>query len=341
MSTTLDRGIAPSEPRIVIVGEHRLSGSVPISGSKNAALAILAGAILAAEGEVVLRGLPRINDIGTMAQVLRQFGIKVTFEDEGRVAWIDASRLTRYEAPADLVARMRASFWVLGPLLARMRRVKITQPGGCNIGARPIDLHLKGLAQLGAEFETTHGNVIGRAPRGLTGETVFMDFPSVGATMNIMMAASLTPGTTRIVNAAQEPDVEDLGDFLAAMGADISGQGTGTITIHGVGKLHGCDYTVSPDRIEAGTFAVAVGATGGDVFLAGANATHMRPITLKLREAGVSVEELPDGIRVVGPLGRPNAVNVRAMPHPGFPTDMQQALTALLNAGGRRVHYHG
>lgn len=330
MSSPLDRAPAPTEPRIVIQGEQRLTGAVPISGSKNAALAILAGAILAARGETVLRGLPRIGDIQTMAQVLRHLGVHVRFEDGGRTAWINASELTGYDAPADLVTRMRASFWVLGPLLARLGTVRVAQPGGCNIGARPIDLHLKGLEALGAEFETSHGNVTGRAVTGLHGGTIFLDFPSVGATMNIMMAASLTSGTTVIVNAAQEPDVEDLGDFLVAMGAQIKGHGTGTITIQGVEALSGCEYTVSPDRIEAGTIAVAVGITGGDALLRGANPAHMRPIISKLIEAGVRVEEVPEGIRVVGPLGRPRAVDVRAMPHPGFPTDMQQGLTSLL-----------
>jgi UDP-N-acetylglucosamine 1-carboxyvinyltransferase len=330
LSSPLDRAAAPTEPRIVIQGEQRLTGAVPISGSKNAALAILAGALLAGKGETVLKGLPRIGDIGTMAQVLRHLGVRVAFEDGGRTARIDASELTGYDAPADLVTRMRASFWVLGPLLARLGTVRVAQPGGCNIGARPIDLHIKGLEALGAEFETAHGNVTGRAPGGLSGATLFIDFPSVGATMNIMMAASLTAGTTTIVNAAQEPDVEDLGDFLLAMGAKIRGHGTGTITVQGVESLQGCEYTVSPDRIEAGTLAVAVGITGGDALLRGANPAHMRPIVLKLIEAGVRVEEVSEGIRVVGPLGRPRPVDVRAMPHPGFPTDMQQGLTSLL-----------
>ncbi len=303
---------------------------VPISGSKNAALAIIAGAILAAEGETILHGLPHIGDIQTMAQVLRLLGVRVTFEANNRTARMDASHLTSHDAPADLVARMRASFWVLGPLLARIGKAKIAQPGGCNIGARPIDLHLKGLAALGADCETTHGNVVATAPTGLRGAETYLDFPSVGATMNIMMAATLTSGVTTIVNAAQEPDVEDLGDFLVCMGADIHGHGSGTITIRGVDRLHGCEYTVSPDRIEAGTFAVAVGITGGDVVLKGANPAHMRPITLKLREAGMTMEEVPGGIRCVGPKDRPNAVTLRAMPHPGFPTDMQQAMTAML-----------
>jgi UDP-N-acetylglucosamine 1-carboxyvinyltransferase len=290
----------------------------------------LAGALLAEKGETVLRGLPHISDIQTMAQVLRQLGVRVTFDETGRTARIDASALNNHEAPAELVARMRASFWVLGPLLARLGQVCVAQPGGCNIGARPIDLHIKGLSALGAEFETVHGNVNGYAREGLRGNSIYLDFPSVGATMNIMMAASLTPGVTTIVNAAQEPDVADLGDFLNCMGGEVHGAGTGTITIQGVSSLQGCDYTVSPDRIEAGTLAVAIGATGGDAVLLGANADHMRPILLKLTDAGMRFEEQADGIRCIGPEGRPKAVNVRAMPHPGFPTDMQQTLTALL-----------
>ncbi|GAB4452123.1 MAG: UDP-N-acetylglucosamine 1-carboxyvinyltransferase [Armatimonadaceae bacterium] len=338
MSSPLDRGVAPAEPRIVIHGKQRLAGTVPVSGSKNAALAILAGAILAESGETTLRGLPRIGDIQTMAQVLRQLGVRVTFDEDGRTARLDASQLDRCEAPAELVAQMRASFWTLGPLLARLGRARIAQPGGCNIGARPIDLHLKGLAALGAHFDNEYGNVNGSVNGGLRSAHTYLDFPSVGATMNIMMAASLTPGVTTITNAAQEPDVEDLANFLRCMGADIIGHGTGTITIRGVEKLHGCEYTVSTDRIEAGTLAAAVGVTGGDVFLEGANPDHMRPILLKLTEAGMRFDELEGGIRCIGPEGRPSATNIRAMPHPGFPTDMQQTLCSVLSlANGTSV----
>lgn len=316
--------------RIVIVGGGRLSGSVPVSGSKNAALAILAGALLASQGVTVLHNLPRIGDVATMADVLRHLGVSVTFSADGHSATIDATGLSAHEAPSDVVARLRASFWVLGPVLARLGRARIAQPGGCNIGARPIDLHLKGLHALGASLDVTHGIVAAEAAHGLTGNSVYLDVPSVGATMNIMTAATLGTGTTIIENAAQEPDVEDLGDFLVAMGAHISGHGTGIVRVEGVRHLRGCEYSVMPDRIEAGTLGLAAGITGGDIVLSGANAAHLRPITSKMMEAGMQVAETAGGLRVAGPAGRPRAVRLTAMPHPGFPTDMQQAFTALL-----------
>lgn len=318
--------------RIVIVGGKRLTGTIPISGSKNAALAILAGALLASEGETTLRNLPRIGDIDTMADVLRHFGVRVLFSEGGRTATIDATRLTNQEAPADLVARMRASFWVLGPILARMGEASVAQPGGCNIGARPIDLHLKGLQALGAELDVSYGSVRARATaRGLRGTSVYLDFPSVGATMNIMMAASLSQGETVIENAAQEPDVEDLGNFLLAMGAKVSGHGTGVVRVQGVKVLRGCEYSVISDRMEAGTYALAAGITGGDVLLEGANAAHLRPVTAKMAEVGMRIEETPEGVRCIGVEGRPRPTTLTALPHPGFPTDMQQAFTALLS----------
>ena len=329
--------MAPAEPRIVINGGKRLVGTIPISGSKNASLAILSGAILAAEGETVLHGLPRIGDIETMALVLHQLGVQTHFENNGTTLRLNATNLTGYEAPPDLVARMRASFWVLGPVLARLGMAKVTQPGGCNIGSRPIDLHLKGLAALGADLDMSFGSVTATTKNGLRGASIYLDFPSVGATMNIMMAASLAEGQTVIENAAQEPDVEDLGNFLNAMGARVQGHGSGVVTVQGVKKLHGAEYTVSTDRMEAGTFGLMAGITGGDIFLLNADAAHMRPITLKMIEAGMKIKEQESGIRCIGP-DRPRATNLTAMPHPGFPTDMQQAFTAMLTiAGGTSV----
>ena len=327
---SLERNLSPVEPRIVIRGGARLSGEVTVSGSKNASLAILAGALLASEGETVLRGLPRIGDIGTMAQVLQYLGATAHFEDDGRTLRLNAEKLSADETPADLVARMRASFWALGPLLARRGRAKIAQPGGCNIGARPIDLHIKGLSALGANIDQSHGALTATAKRGLRGSAIYLDFASVGATMNIMMAASLADGVTIIENAAQEPDIEDLGNFLNAMGANVVGHGTGVLTVTGVKRLHGAEYTVSADRMEAGTLGVAAGITGGEVFLRGADAAHMRPITLKMREAGMEITETPEGIHCAARFGRPVATNITASPHPGFPTDMQQAFTAML-----------
>lgn len=316
----------------MIVGGSRLQGTVPVSGSKNAALSLLAGALLASEGTSTIRNLPRIGDVATMADLLRHLGVSVVFADDGRTAIVDATRLSGHEAPPDIVARMRASFWILGPVLARLGRVCVAQPGGCNIGARAVDLHLKGLQALGAELDDNYGSVLGEAPRGLNGTSVYLDLPSVGATMNIMMAAALAQGTTIIENAAQEPDVEDLGDFLLAMGARVSGHGTGVLTIQGVPTLRGADYAVMPDRIEAGTLALAGGITGGDVFLAGANAVHIRPVTMKMSEIGLRIEEREDGVRVRGTENdrRLRATRLTALPHPGFPTDLQQPFTAAL-----------
>ena len=322
---------AASGERLVIVGGSRLTGTVRVSGSKNAALAILAGALLASKGTVVVQNLPRISDIAVMADVLRHFGAKVYFEENGCAAIIDSTQINTHEAPDDLMNQMRASFWALGPILARCGRAHIPQPGGCDIGARPIDLHIKGLQALGAQIELGFGFVAAETSEtGMRGATVYLDFPSVGATMNIMMAATLTPGITIIENAAQEPDVEDLGDFLVAMGANIKGQGTGMVRIEGVAALHGCEYAVIPDRIETGTLGLAAGITGGDVFLEGANPAHLRPVTLKMIEAGMQIEEHKNGLRCIGSNARPHPTSLTALPHPGFPTDMQQAFTSLL-----------
>ncbi len=303
-----------------------------MSGSKNAAVAIFAGALLAQNGVSVLKGLPRISDLATMAELFRHLGVSVTFSENGGTATIDARNLSRHEAPGDIVARMRASFWILGPVLARVGRVSVAQPGGCNIGARAIDQHLKGLQALGADLDDNYGSVTGVAPNGLKGASVYLDMPSVGATMNIMMAAALAQGTTIIENAAQEPDVEDLGNFLIKMGANVSGHGTGVLTVEGVGSLSGTDYTVMPDRIEAGTLGLAGGVTGGDVFLEGANPVHLRPITMKMSEIGLRIEERPGGVRVQGPENdqRLRATRLTALPYPGFPTDLQQPFSAAL-----------
>jgi len=319
--------------RIVILGGRRLSGVVPIGGSKNAAVALMAGALLAETGETVLTNVPRISDIETLSELFCRMGARVTFEGDGHTVRINATGLNEHEAPADLVARMRASFWVLGPVLARLGKAVIPQPGGCNIGARAVDLHLKGMELLGATVRSEHGAIRADAPvGGLRGANIYLDLPSVGASMNIMMAATLAKGTTIIQNAAQEPDVENLGDLLAAMGADIKGQGTGTIIINGVERLHGATFAVMPDRIEAGTFAAAAAITGGDVLLKGANPAHLRPVTFKLAEMGVGIDETPEGVRIRGKeAGRLQETRLTAMPHPGFPTDLQQPFTSLLS----------
>ncbi len=321
------------EPRIVIDGGRRLTGDVRVSGSKNASLALIAGTLLASEGTTTLHNLPRISDIRTMAMILQSMGVRISFANDDTTATIDATHLTAFEAPTDLVGRMRASFFVLGPVLARLGRARFAQPGGCNIGARAIDLHIKGLRGLGAVIDDSHGSVYAEAGSdGLQGSRLYLDLPSVGATLNIMMAASLSEGVTVIENAAQEPDVEDLGNLLVAMGAKVHGHGTGMVTIEGVRKLHGCEYRVMTDRIEAGTLAIAAGITGGDVFLRGANALHMRPVSAKMEEIGLTVRESHDGIRVIGvPAGsRLQSTKLIASPHPGFPTDLQQPFTAIL-----------
>jgi UDP-N-acetylglucosamine 1-carboxyvinyltransferase len=328
-----ERAVAPAEPRIVIVGGRRLVGDVPVSGSKNAALALLAGTLLASEGVTVLRNLPRISDIRTMALILQALGVKLIFSDDETTVTVDATNLSTHEAPADLVARMRGSFFVLGPILARLGRARIAQPGGCNIGARSIDLHVKGLQAIGATFDFGHGSVLAETgPRGLHGASVYLDLPSVGATMNILMAAALSNGVTVIENAAQEPDVEDLGNLVNAMGGQVHGHGTGTLTVEGVRSLRGCEYSVMPDRIEAGTLGIASGITGGDLYLRGANAAHLRPVSMKMAEVGLTVQEDAGGVRVIGVPngGRLRPTKLVASPHPGFPTDLQQPFTSLL-----------
>jgi UDP-N-acetylglucosamine 1-carboxyvinyltransferase len=322
----------PSESRIVIEGGKPLVGTISVGGSKNATLALMAGVVLASEGITHLHRVPRISDIATMATILRGLGIVVEFSESRQDVSVDATRLTSFEPEDQLVTRMRGSLQLLGPILARQGRVRLAPPGGCNIGARAYDLHLKGLSALGATIDESAGYIFAEAPAaGLRGAQIYLDKPSVGATMNILMAASLAHGTTIIENAAQEPDVEDLGSLINAMGGNIQGQGTGMITVEGVEALHGVDFMVSPDRIEAGTLAMAAAITGGNLFLEGANPSHMRPILMKLAEMGVVIEEAPNGVRVSHPGHALRAVDVTAMPHPGFPTDLQQPVATLLS----------
>lgn len=323
----------PMEPRIVVQGGKALRGTIPVSGSKNAALALMAGVVLASEGETILNNLPRISDIANMATILRGLGVKVVFHPSETTVQFDASALTSFEPSDSLVTKMRGSLQLLGPVLARLGRVRLAPPGGCNIGARAYDLHLKGLTALGATIDENGGFIFAEAPaEGLRGADIYLDKPSVGATMNLMMAASLARGTTILENAAQEPDVEDLANLIVAMGGNVTGQGTGMIRIEGVERLRGTSYRVSPDRIEAGTLAMVGAITGGDIFLEGANATQMRPILMKMAEMGVIIEEAPNGVRVTHP-GQGTVlkgVDVTAMPHPGFPTDLQQPIATVL-----------
>ena len=299
-----------------------------MSGAKNAALPLLFATLLA-PGEHRLGNVPDLRDIGTVRQLLGILGAEVRFD--GGTMQVDADRIQSEEAPYDLVRTMRASVLVLGPLLARVGHARVSLPGGCAIGARPINLHLKGLEALGAKISLDHGYVEAKARR-LRGARVYFDFPTVGGTENLLMAAVLAKGTTVLENAACEPEIVDLAQALNGMGARIVGAGTDTITIEGVDELQPMDYAVMPDRIEAGTFMVAAAITRGDVRVAGVQPEHLEALTSKLREAGVEIDEEPGALRVRGPR-KIASVDVKTHPHPGFPTDMQAQFMALMTLG--------
>lgn len=320
--------------KLIIHGGHELHGRVKISGAKNAVLPIIAATLLAQDKPCVLDEVPYLNDVCTIAEVLRQLGAKVDFNRQQHTLFVDSTVLKTVDAPYDLVRKMRASFVIMGPLLARYGKAKISMPGGCAIGTRPIDLHLKGFEALGAEIEIGHGFISATAPNGLKGTSIYLDFPSVGATENIIMAACMAEGQTILENAAQEPEIIDLANFLNIMGAKIRGAGTNVIKITGVPKLIGHNYTIIPDRIEAGTYMVAVAMTGGDIYIENAISEHLKPVIAKLNEAGVKIEEDIDGIRV-SCNKRPKAIDIKTLPYPGFPTDMQaQFMTMLTIADG-------
>ena len=308
--------------------KSRLVGAVKTSGAKNAVLPIIAASILGTTPSH-LDEVPMLEDVHTISEVLKCLGLSVECSPEKNVLDIDSTEITSYEAPYELVRTMRASFLVMGPLLARIGKARISMPGGCAIGARPIDIHLKGFEALGVKIEQGHGYIEASAPEGLKGTSIYFDFPSVGATENIMMAASLAEGTTILENAAEEPEIVDLANYLNKMGAKIRGAGTDTIRIEGVDKLHGADYTIIPDRIEAGTYMIAAAMTGGDVVVENVLPEHQKPLIAKLREAGAVVEEDIDKVRVIGknPL---KAVSIKTLPYPGFPTDMQAQMMAMM-----------
>jgi UDP-N-acetylglucosamine 1-carboxyvinyltransferase len=312
--------------RLLVSGGNRLVGEVPIGGAKNSALKLMAAALLA-EGRSVIRGVPEIADCRTMAEVLDRLRVHVDWT--GDQVSIDASGTLGMETPYDLVRRMRASILVLGPLLARHGRARVALPGGCNIGRRKIDLHLRGLERMGAEFSYDHGYLVGTVGGRLRGAVLSLDFPSVGATENLLMAAAAAAGTTVIENAAREPEIQDLAAFLSAMGARIQGAGTPTIEVQGADPLIPVEHRVIPDRIEAGTFAVAACVTGGEVTLRGARADHLDLVLAKLEEAGASIGVQDDGVKVAM-AGRPRAVDLVTLPYPGFPTDLQPPIMALL-----------
>jgi UDP-N-acetylglucosamine 1-carboxyvinyltransferase len=323
--------------RIRIRGGRRLSGSIPIGGAKNAALPLMAASLLTEE-TLTLSNLPHLADITSMANLLAQHGVAIRMDGHarngghiGRVLALTAGEIANTTAPYDLVRKMRASVLVLGPLVARARRARVSLPGGCAIGTRPVDLHLKGLAELGAEIELRNGYIEAAAPRGLRGARIVFPVVSVGATENLLMAASLASGETVLVNAAQEPEVCDLATCLCAMGADIEGIGTGTIRVRGVARLHGAEHAVIPDRIETGTYAMAAGITGGEIDLLGARLDLMAAAVDTLHEAGLELTETPRGVRVRGAVDGTRAVDVKTDPYPGFATDLQAQIMALLS----------
>ncbi|MDY4281041.1 MAG: UDP-N-acetylglucosamine 1-carboxyvinyltransferase [[Pasteurella] mairii] len=310
-----------------VYGQSRLKGSVDISGAKNAALPILFAAILAEE-PVVLTNVPELKDIDTTLKILRQLGVVVERDEQGAVH-LDASQINHFVAPYELVKTMRASIWALAPLVARFKQGQVSLPGGCSIGARPVDLHISGLERLGAQIVLEDGYVKAYVNNRLVGTRIVMDKVSVGATLSIMIAATLAKGTTIIENAAREPEIMDTAIFLNKMGAKISGAGTDTITIEGVERLGGCEHSVVPDRIETGTFLVAGAISGGRIVCKKTKADTLDAIIDKLREAGAQIDVTEDTITLDMLGNRPKAVNIRTAPYPGFPTDMQAQFTLL------------
>lgn len=312
---------------IIVRGGNQLNGTVRIEGAKNAVLPILAASLLAEEGITTLDNVPILSDVFTMNQVIRHLNVDVDFDEQKNQVTIDASRQLEIEAPYEYVSQMRASIVVMGPLLARNGHAKVAMPGGCAIGKRPIDLHLKGFQALGAKIIQKNGYIEAIADE-LIGNTIYLDFPSVGATQNIMMAAVKAKGTTIIENVAREPEIVDLANVLNKMGAHVYGAGTETMRIEGVDHLHAVNHSIVQDRIEAGTFMVAAAMTEGNVLIADAISEHNRPLISKLIEMGAEIIEEEGGIRVIGPK-HILPTDVKTMPHPGFPTDMQAQMTAI------------
>ncbi|HHY93678.1 MAG TPA: UDP-N-acetylglucosamine 1-carboxyvinyltransferase [Firmicutes bacterium] len=312
----------------MIQGGKRLRGSVRVSGSKNAVLPIMAASVLTSE-PCLLRDVPALSDVAVMAQILERLGVEVTYDPSGGEMHIHARQISTCEVRESLSRQMRSSIFLMGPLLGRIGRVKVAHPGGCAIGPRPIDLHLRGLEMLGARIRERHGYIYAEAQE-LHGQEIHLDFPSVGATENIMMAAVLARGTTVIRNAAKEPEIVDMQNFLNAMGARITGAGTDMIRIEGVKELGGCEHQVIPDRIEAGTLMVAAAITEGEVTLENVIPEHLESVTAKLREVGVRTAQAGPGRLRVSGSGHLRATDFKTMPYPGFPTDMQPQVMALM-----------
>ena len=312
--------------KIVVEKSPALKGRVRISGAKNAALPILAACLLGTE-DIYLEEVPELQDVHIMCRVLEALGSEVEVLGKGKIK-INSANLKEYKTPFELMNKMRASFLVMGPLLARMGKTENSLPGGCSIGARPIDYHLKGFHALGAEIHEDIGNITASCDE-LIGEKIYLDFPSVGATENIMMAAVLAKGETIIDNAAKEPEIVDLSNFLRKLGAKVTGAGTSTIRIVGVDRLGGARHAIIPDRIEAGTFMVAAAITGGDVLVENVITNHIKPVIAKLKESGAQVIEEGENVRVIG-RAIPEAIDIKTLPYPGFPTDMQAQFMAYM-----------
>ena len=322
--------------KLIVKGGNRLVGTVKTSGAKNAVLPIIAASIMGVTPSH-FDEVPMLEDVRTISEVLKSLGIKVESKEKN-VLDIDSTTINSYEPPCELMRNMRASFFIMGPLLARMGKARIHMPGGCAIGARPVDIHLKGFEALGVVLKQEDGFIEATTPNGLKGATIYFDFPSVGATENVMMAAALAEGVTILENAAEEPEIVALANYLNKMGAKVRGAGTDVIRIEGVKELRGADYTIIPDRIEAGTYMIAAAMTGGDVIIDNVLPEHQKPLIAKLREAGAIVEEDIDKVRVIG-TGSLKGVSVKTLPYPGFPTDMQAQIMAMMvvSEGNSRV----
>ncbi|HDM8889085.1 UDP-N-acetylglucosamine 1-carboxyvinyltransferase [Staphylococcus aureus] len=323
--------------KIVIKGGNKLTGEVKVEGAKNAVLPILTASLLASDKPSKLVNVPALSDVETINNVLTTLNADVTYKKDENAVVVDATKTLNEEAPYEYVSKMRASILVMGPLLARLGNAIVALPGGCAIGSRPIEQHIKGFEALGAEIHLENGNIYANAKDGLKGTSIHLDFPSVGATQNIIMAASLAKGKTLIENAAKEPEIVDLANYINEMGGRITGAGTDTITINGVESLHGVEHAIIPDRIEAGTLLIAGAITRGDIFVRGAIKEHMASLVYKLEEMGVELDYQEDGIRVRAE-GDLQPVDIKTLPHPGFPTDMQsQMMALLLTANGHKV----
>ncbi|KYH12988.1 UDP-N-acetylglucosamine 1-carboxyvinyltransferase [Staphylococcus kloosii] len=323
--------------KIVIKSGNKLTGEVKASGAKNAVLPVLTASLLAAEGTSKLLNVPALSDVETINNVISTLNAEVSYDKDGEAVTVDATKDLFEEAPYEYVSKMRASILVMGPLLARLGHAKVALPGGCAIGSRPIEQHIKGFEELGADIHMDGGFIYANAKDGLKGTTIHLDFPSVGATQNIIMAASLAEGKTVLENVAREPEIVDLANYINEMGGNVVGAGTDTITINGVDKLHGVTHSIIPDRIEAGTLLIAGAITRGDVLVKGAIKEHMTSLVYKLEEMGVKLEYSDEAIRVRAE-GELKPVDVKTLPHPGFPTDMQsQMMALLLTAEGNKV----